>query len=66
LSPGVSLRDDARTAGNIATVAIGVGAAALVAGAVLFLTAPSAEKPRAMLAPSAGPGMATLTVWGVY
>jgi len=76
---GVSLRDDARTAGNVATVAIGAGAAALVAGAILFLTAPSAgaerdrpltrpsaEKPGAMLVPSAGPGMARLTVWGIY
>jgi hypothetical protein len=38
---GVSLRDDARRDGTIATVGFGVGAAAIVTGAVLWLTAPS-------------------------
>jgi hypothetical protein len=38
---GVSKRDDARSAGNIATVALGIGGAALVTGAVLVLTASS-------------------------
>jgi hypothetical protein len=37
---GVSQRDDARSMGNAATVAFGVGAAALVAGGVLWFTAP--------------------------
>jgi|HubBroStandDraft_6_1064221.scaffolds.fasta_scaffold37048_3 hypothetical protein len=40
-STGLSQRDSARSAGNVSTVAFGVGAAALVGGAVLWLTAPS-------------------------
>jgi serine/threonine-protein kinase len=47
-SAGVTLRDDARTAGNISTVAFGVGAAALVGGIVLWATAPA--HPRAATA----------------
>jgi serine/threonine-protein kinase len=38
---GVSLDADAVSAGNISTVAFGAGAAALVTGVVLWLTAPS-------------------------
>jgi hypothetical protein len=38
---GVQLRDDARTSGNISTIAFGAGAAAVVGGLVLFFTAPS-------------------------
>ena len=37
---GISQRDDARSAGNVATVFVGVGAAALVAGGIIFFTAP--------------------------
>ncbi len=37
---GVSERDSARNAGNFATIAFGVGGAALVSGAILWLTAP--------------------------
>jgi serine/threonine-protein kinase len=40
---GVNQRNDALTDGNVATVAFGVGAAALVGGAVLWFTAPSAN-----------------------
>jgi hypothetical protein len=40
-SDGVTQRNDARSAGNIASVAFGVGAAALVGGGILWLTAPS-------------------------
>jgi hypothetical protein len=39
-STGVSQRNTARSDGNIASVAVGVGAAALVGGAVIWLTAP--------------------------
>jgi hypothetical protein len=39
-STGISQRDDARSAGNVATVFVGVGAAALVAGGIIFFTAP--------------------------
>jgi hypothetical protein len=63
---GVNLRNDARTAGNLATVSVGVGMAALVAGAVLYFTAPSGEKPRALIVPSAAPGAAGLAVVGRY
>ena len=40
---GVQLRDDARTNGNISTIAFGAGAAALVGGIVLYFTAPSSS-----------------------
>ncbi|HKQ70489.1 MAG TPA: hypothetical protein VJT73_14165, partial [Polyangiaceae bacterium] len=64
---GVTLRNEARSAGTVATVAFGVGAAAIVAGAVLFFAAPSpAEKPRVSLVPSVGPGSAELTLLGSY
>ncbi len=38
---GLSLTNDAKSAASVATVAFGAGAAALVGGAVLWLTAPS-------------------------
>jgi hypothetical protein len=38
---GLSQRDSARSTGNTASVAFGVGAAALISGVVLWLTAPS-------------------------
>jgi hypothetical protein len=40
---GVSQRDDARAAGTQATVALGVGAVAMVAGVVLWFTAPKSN-----------------------
>jgi hypothetical protein len=40
---GVSGRNDARSQGDVATLAFGLGAAAIVAGAVLWLTAPPTE-----------------------
>ena len=43
---GVSLRNDARSAGNIATVAYVGGAVSLGAGIILWLTAPKSEQPR--------------------
>jgi serine/threonine-protein kinase len=39
---GVNTRNDALTFGNVASVSFGVGAAALVGGAILWFTAPSA------------------------
>ncbi len=67
-APGVTLRDQARSAGTVATVAFGVGGAALIAGAVLFFTAPSGstETPRVAVVPAAAPGSAGLVVVGVY
>jgi hypothetical protein len=63
---GVTLRDEARTSGTIATVAMGAGAVAVAAGAVLFFTAPSgsAEKASVWLVPT--PGGAALGVAGSY
>ena len=42
---GVSQRNDARSAGDIASVAVTVGAAALAGGAVIWLTAPRGAQP---------------------
>ncbi len=65
-SEGVSMRDDARHAGNMATVAYAAGAVSLGAGAVLFLTAPRSEQSRTSaqlhLAPSLG-GMTMVGQW---
>jgi hypothetical protein len=44
---GVSSRNDARSAGDAATLAFGLGAAAVVAGGVLWLTAPSSASTKA-------------------
>jgi hypothetical protein len=54
---GVSQRNDARTDGNIASVAFGVGAAALVGGVIVWLTAPHASSTgaaRLVVAPTLG------------
>jgi hypothetical protein len=51
---GVTQRNDARTRGDVATVLFGVGTAALVGGAVLWLSAPHGA--------SAGRGVAALAV----
>lgn len=40
---GVELREEARSAGNVATIAGGLGLAALIGGAVLYFTAPSGK-----------------------
>jgi hypothetical protein len=42
---GVNQRSSAVNAGNVATVAVVVGAAALAGGVVLWLTAPTASRP---------------------
>jgi hypothetical protein len=44
---GVSERNDARSAGNLATVFVGVGAAVFVAGGITWLTAPHGTRPAA-------------------
>jgi serine/threonine-protein kinase len=40
-STGLAIRKDAETLANVSNITLGVGAAALIAGAVVFLTAPS-------------------------
>lgn len=64
---GVSLRDEARSAGNIATVAYAIGAVSLAAGAVIWLTAPKPKK--AVRAPTTAelhvsPSVGGLTMYG--
>jgi hypothetical protein len=54
---GVSQRDSARSAGNAATVAISVGAAALVGGAIVWFTAPRSSSVRVGIAPTLGGGV---------
>ena len=71
---GVQLRDDARTSGNISTIAFGAGAAALVGGIVLYVTAPSssaavtttAASRRIDAAPLFGNGTTGLTIRGRF
>jgi hypothetical protein len=45
LDRGNALVSDARTFGNVSTVLVGVGAAALVTGIILYVTAPSDSQP---------------------
>jgi hypothetical protein len=67
---GVSLREDAQSAATISTIAFGVGGAALVAGVVLFATAPSssdsASGPSIQLATRVGPARAGLQLGGTW
>ena len=62
---GVSLRDDAVSAGNVATIAGIAGAVALGVGVVLYLTAPSGESVTA-LAVHPVPAGATLSAVGAF
>jgi hypothetical protein len=66
---GVSQRNDALTFGNVASVAFGVGAAALAGGAVLWFTAPSGARPSpsssASSASGARVGIAPMVASGV-
>jgi len=68
-STGVSQRDNARSAGNVATVAVIAGGAVLATGVVLWLTAPQgtvtvqrggqppSNAPRIGIAPTLGGGL---------
>jgi hypothetical protein len=51
----------ARTYGNVATVSVGVGLAAVAAGTVLYLTAPRRDARVTVLPPLGGPAMITWT-----
>jgi hypothetical protein len=55
-SSGVSKWSDAKTAGNVSTVAFVVGGVGLAAGAVLWLTATPAQRPGATARLGLGPG----------
>jgi tetratricopeptide (TPR) repeat protein len=63
-----ALAGDARSRGNVATVLVGVGAAAIAGGVILWLTAPSGDPERDETAwrviPSIGPGGTFVTLRG--
>jgi hypothetical protein len=61
--------DDARSRATLSTVVTGVGAAALVGGVVLFLTAPReghGTRTSLRLAPAVGGDRATLVLGGQF
>ena len=67
--PGVDARDDARTKGNVASVAMIAGGALVATGAVLWITAPS-EKNRTKgslgVTPTVGAAMTGVHVQGAW
>jgi hypothetical protein len=65
---GFSQRNDARDAGNIATVAVSVGAAAVVGGAVIWLTAPRvvSSQPSSALRVGVAPTVGGAVLQGVW
>jgi tetratricopeptide (TPR) repeat protein len=70
LARSEALVDDARSAATKSTILTGVGAAALVGGVILWLTAPSGDEPRDATAwrisPAVGPDRATLVLGGSF
>jgi hypothetical protein len=69
---GMELRNDARTKGDIATVSIIVGGAALAGAGIVWLVSGSSEdkhagsSARLRAAPSVGPNLAALFVQGTF
>lgn len=64
---GQELADAARRRATISTVFVGVGAAMVVTGAVLYFTAPKAERPRrARLVPAGGQDSLGLALTGPF
>jgi serine/threonine-protein kinase len=61
---GVQKRDDARAAGNVATVAFALGATAVAAGAALFIFAPKREARPAVFALRAAPTLGGVMLRG--
>lgn len=61
---GVDLSDEARSAGNVSTVAFAIGAAGLASGAVLWFTAETDEE--TATAPRLGIGPSSVTVAGHF
>lgn len=73
LARSEALVDDARSAATRSTILTGVGAAALVGGVILWLTAPSGDEPRSTdsgtawrISPAVGPDRATLVLGGSF
>ena len=63
----VAKNQEAKTAADISTVTLGIGAAAVVAGVILIFTAPRHPSATALhLAPTVGPGVAGLSVGGAF
>ena len=62
----VTASDDAKTFGLVSTIGFGAGGALLVAGAVLYLTAPSARKTGLRFAPGGGPNAFGLQAMGTF
>jgi len=65
---GVALRDDARSYGNVSTVAFAIGGAAIASGLVLILTAPSSKAApktavRSVASWNQGPSLALEGTW---
>lgn len=64
---GIGLDDDARSHAMVSTIAFGFGAAAVVGGAVLYLTAPSSDGAAAVAIGAAPtPGGAALSMRGAW
>jgi tetratricopeptide (TPR) repeat protein len=64
---GKKLVSDARSAGTLSTVLVGVGVGALAAGAIVYFTAPKApERASARLVPVPHDGGAGLAIAGVF
>ncbi len=63
---GLSLDDDARARATASTVLFGVGAASLVGGAVLYLTAPDGDTPGVALGAQPTRDGASLSMQGVW
>lgn len=69
LARSEALVDDARSAALTSTVLTGVGAAAIVGGAIMWLTAPkTGDRPRTSwrVAPTVAPGRAALVLGGTF
>jgi len=60
------LVDDARSAGNLSTILVVAGGAAVAGGVVLYLTAPKAMERAVAVAPLASPSTAGLVVSGRF
>ncbi|HEU0031145.1 MAG TPA: hypothetical protein VFQ53_10970 [Kofleriaceae bacterium] len=58
--------DDARKAANLSSILFAVGGAAVIGGAVIWFTAPSAEKPTVALTPTVSAGSAGFVLSGRF
>ncbi len=70
---GVQRRDEARTYGDVATIALGAGAAVFIGGVITYVTAPSSTSHavpttsrRAQVAPMIGPGVTGVSLGGRF